>query len=138
MFVDEKYDYIKIDKDYFNKVKNDISSGLGTSKNLILYLLKYKNDINNKYIKRIELLDGEKFDIPDDYEIYCKYYMNKLSYNDKNMEENEIFDCYKIDDIGYYEITSYYKDRNIKIDKDNELIQKCLNYEKNYNKRKEV
>lgn len=138
MFVDEKYDYIKIDKDYFNKVKNDISSGLGTSKNLILYLLKYKNDINNKYIKRIELLDGEKFDIPDDYEIYCKYYINKLSYNDKNMEENEIFDCYKIDDIGYYEITSYYKDRNIKIDKDNELIQKCLNYEKNYNKRKEV
>ena len=138
MFVDEKYDYIKIDTDYFNKVKNDISSGLGTSKNLILYLLKYKNDINNKYIKRIELLDGEKFDIPDDYEIYCKYYMNKLSYNDKNMEENEIFDCYKIDDIGYYEITSYYKDRNIKIDKDNELIQKCLNYEKNYNKRKEV
>ena len=134
MFVDEKYDYIKIDKKYFNKIKNDISSGLGTSKNLILYLLKYKNDINNKYIKRIELLDGEKFDIPDDYQIYCKYYMNKLSYNDKNMEENEIFDCYYIDNIGYYEITTYYKDRNIKLDKDNELIQRCLDYEKNYNK----
>lgn len=135
MFIEEKYDYIKIDKEYFNKVKNDISSGLGTSKNLIVYLLKYKNDIDNKYIKRVELLEDEELDIPKDYEIYCKYYINKLSYYDKNMEENEIFDCYYIDKIGYYEITTYYKDRNIKLDKDKELIQKCLDYEKNYNKK---
>ena len=47
------------------------------------------------------------------------------------MIENEVFDLYYIKNIGYYEITDYYKERHIKIDKDDNLVKKCLEYEKN-------
>ena len=130
MFIDEKYDYIEKDKEYYDKVLNDINNGLGTKEDLILYLIKYKNDSDNKFIKRVLVKSNEEFKLDDNYEIYSIYYLTKLSYNDKNMIENEVFDLYYIKDIGYYEITDYYKSFNIKIDKDLDLYNKCLEYEK--------
>jgi len=130
MFIDEKYDYIEKDKEYYDKVLNDINNGLGTKEDLILYLIKYKNDSDNKFIKRVLVKPNEEFKLDDNYEIYSIYYLTKLSYNDKNMIENEVFDLYYIKDIGYYEITDYYKSFNIKIDKDLDLYNKCLEYEK--------
>ena len=131
MFVDEKFDYIEKDIDYYNEVLNDINNGLGTKSELVLYLIRYKNDTNNKYIKRVILNKDEELKLDDNYEVYCTYNMTKLSYNEKNMEENEVFDLYYIEGIGYYEITDYYKNRHLKLDKDNNLINKCLEYEKN-------
>ena len=131
MFTDDRYDYIEKDVDYYNEVLNDINNGLGTKNELILYLIRYKNDINNKYIKRVILNKDEELKLDDGYEVYCNYNITKLSYNDKNMIENEVFDLYYIEGIGYYEITDYYKERYIKIDKDDNLIKKCLEYEKN-------
>ena len=131
MFVDDRYDYIEKDIDYYNEVLNDINNGLGTKSELVLYLIRYKNDINNKYIKRVILNKDDELKLDDGYEVYCKYNLIKLSYNDKNMIENEVFDLYYIKNIGYYEITDYYKERHIKIDKDDNLVKKCLEYEKN-------
>ena len=129
MFIDDKYDYIERDKDYYDKVLNDMNNGLGTIEEYNLYLVKYMNDINNKYIKRILIKSDDKLQLEDNYEVYCTYYLTKLSYNDKSMIENEVFDLYYIKDIGYYAITDYYKNFNIKIDKDENLIKKCLEYE---------
>ena len=53
MFIDDKYDYIERDKDYYDKVLNDMNNGLGTIEEYNLYLVRYKNDKDNKYIKRI-------------------------------------------------------------------------------------
>ena len=131
MFVDDRYDYIEKDIDYYNEVLNDINNGLGTKSELVLYLIRYKNDINNKYIKRVILNKDDELKLDDGYEVYCNYNMTKLSYNDKNMIENEVFDLYYIEGRGYYEITDYYKERHIKIDKDDNLVKKCLEYEKN-------
>ena len=129
MFIDEKYDYIERDKDYYDKVLNDMNNGLGTIEEYNLYLIKYKNDKDNKYIKRVLIKKYDKLQLEDNYEVYCTYYLTKLSYNDKSMIENEVFDLYYIKDIGYYAITDYYKNFNIKIDKDENLIKKCLEYE---------
>ena len=129
MFIDEKYDYIERDKDYYDKVLNDMNHGLGTIEEYNLYLIKYKNDKDNKYIKRVLIKKYDKLQLEDNYEVYCTYYLTKLSYNDKSMIENEVFDLYYIKDIGYYAITDYYKNFNIKIDKDENLIKKCLEYE---------
>lgn len=132
MFVDDKYDYIEKDKEYFDKVLNDMNNGLGTIEKYKLYLIKYKNDNDNKYIKRVLINDNEEFKLDDNYIIYCTYYLTKLHYNNQNEEDNEVFDLYYIKDIGYYEITDYYKKFNIKIDKDERLVNKCLEYERNY------
>jgi len=131
MFIDDRYDYIEKDVNYFNEVLNDINNGLGIKEELTLYLIKYKNDKENKYIKRVLLSKDEELKLDDNYEVYCTYNLIKLSYNDKNMIENEVFDLYYIKNIGYYEITDYYKERHIKLDKDNNLLNKCLEYEKN-------
>ena len=129
MFIDDKYDYIERDKEYYDKVLNDMNNGLGTIEEYNLYLIKYKNDKDNKYIKRVLIKKYDKLQLEDNYEVYCTYYLTKLSYNDKSMIENEVFDLYYIKDIGYYAITDYYKNFNIKIDKDENLIKKCLEYE---------
>lgn len=134
MFIDEKYDYIERDKDYYDKVLNDMNNGLGTIEEYNLYLVRYKNDKDNKYIKRVLIKKDEQLNIEDNYEVYCTYYLTKLSYNDKSMIENEVFDLYYIKDIGYYEITDYYKKFNIKVDKDDSLKKLCLEYEKSFNK----
>ena len=131
MFIDDKYDYIERDKDYYDKVLNDMNNGLGTIEEYNLYLVRYKNDKDNKYIKRILIKKDEQLNIEDNYEVFCTYYLTKFHYN-KNEEDNEVFDLYYIKDIGYYEITDYYKKFNIKIDKDERLVNKCLEYERNY------
>ena len=131
IFVDDRYDYIEKDIDYYNELLNDINNGLGSKNDLILYIIRYKNDMNNKYIKRVILNKDDELKLDDGYEVYCTYNMTKLSYYDKNMIENEVFDLYYIEGIGYYEITDYYKERHINIEKDDNLVKKCLEYEKN-------
>lgn len=132
MFIDDKYDYIEKDKEYYDKVLNDMNNGLGAVEEYDLYLVRYKNDKDNKYIKRVLIKKDEELQLQDNYEVYCTYYLTKLHYNDKYSEDAEVFDLYYIKDIGYYEITDYYKKFNIKIDKDDNLIKKCLDYERNY------
>lgn len=126
-------DYIEITEKFYNENEKNIENGEGTKTKIILNIIKYKNDLNNRYLKEIEETKDNRFKLPKDYELLCKYYITKLSYNDKELyEENEIFDCYKIENIGYYEITDYYKSMNIKIEYDKELIKKIDNYQKNY------
>lgn len=130
MFMDDRYDYICKSKEYYDQVLEDMKNGLGTIENLTLYLIRYKNDKKNQYIKRVLVPEGEDYLVKDGYEIYSTYSLTKLSYRDPSMIENEVFDLYMIKDIGYYEITDYYKSFSIPMEKDMDLYLKCLEYEK--------
>jgi hypothetical protein len=104
MFVDDRYDYIEKDIDYYNEVLNDINNGLGTKSELVLYLIRYKNDINNKYIKRVILNKDDELKLDYGYEVYCNYNMTKLGEAYKDMKRSLDYfeskikkDDYKID-----------------------------------------
>ncbi len=133
MFVDSNMDYIKVSKDYYHIVLNEIRDGLGTITNMVLYLICPKTDKEHKHLERIAVDVSNEYIVPDDYEVLCKYYMTKLSYNEDKSDE-QVFDVYHIDDIGYYEITDYYKKNHKTLDVNSELLDKCRNYESNYKK----
>ncbi|MBQ8132729.1 MAG: hypothetical protein IJ193_09580 [Bacilli bacterium] len=133
MFIDSNMDYIKVSKDYYHIVLNEIREGLGTATDMVLYLICPKKDKEHRFLKRVVENVSNDYIVPDDYEVICKYYMTKLSYNDDKSDE-EVFDVYHIKDIGYYEITDYYKNMHIAMDVDKELLEKCRDYEEHYQK----
>ena len=131
MFYDDKYDYIDITLEDYLNYEEDIKKGFGESIGIIVYILKHKK--GDFYKKIVRKLNEELTYDEEHYDIYAKYYITHIRYyDDKERENNEVFDNFKIENLGYYKITDFYKHNIGGLDKNEELIKRCKEYEKNY------
>ena len=127
----DEYDYIEINEQDYNENKEYIQKGFGESIGIILYILKHKK--GNFYKKIVRRLGEELEYDKEHYDIYAKYFVTQLKcYDEKDKENNECFDHFKIDGIGFYKITDFYKNYIGGLEENKELEEKSYEYEKNY------
>lgn len=112
-------------------MKKISKKGFGESIGIIVYILKHKK--GDFYKKIVRKLNEELTYDEEHYDIYAKYYITHIRYyDDKERENNEVFDNFKIENLGYYKITDFYKHNIGGLDKNEELIKRCKEYEENY------
>lgn len=127
-----KYDLFGITEEEYLKKLKFIEEGYGEK---IAYIIYFTDDYNRGELK-LQNMIVRKYGEPnqnDNHKIILKYFVTHLSlYDEIRKTEMEDFDYIKIEKIGYYSFTDFYKGFGIKNQIEKSLIEKIEKYDRNY------